>query len=72
MTPAPLSTSALPASNCGLINATILPKGRNKATAGGRILCSEMNEQSITARSARVNGGGKPAGVRVRGRWFFP
>ena len=37
MTPRPLSASALPASNCGLISAIILPSVFNNATAGGKI-----------------------------------
>jgi hypothetical protein len=36
----------------------ILPFGFNKAMAAGRIFCSEMKEQSITARSAGTNGCG--------------
>ncbi len=44
----------------------------NKATAGGKIFCREMNEQSITARSADANGWGNLLDFQVAGHWFFP
>src|SRR6185369_2880308 len=65
ITPSPLSASSLPASNCGLTSATILPEGFSKATALGKIFCNEINEQSITARSAGLNGCGKFCAVNV-------
>ncbi len=62
MTPLPRLASCLPASNCGLISATTLPKGFTNAIAAGNILRNEMKEQSITARSAGRNGCGNCPG----------
>ena len=41
MTPLPLSASALPASNCGLMRAMILPPGFNKAAAAVNTIIHE-------------------------------
>ena len=70
MTPRPLSASALPASNCGLTSATILPFDFSKAMAGGKIFRSEIKEQSITARSAGENGCGNCSGFKCRALVF--
>ena len=53
------------------MSATILPSGFSKATAAGRILRSEMNEQSITARSAGANGWRKSGGGQMARVGFF-
>ena len=71
MTPRPLSASALPASNCGLTSATILPSGFNKAMAAGKIFCSEMNEQSITAKIGGRKRLGKLRGGQMAGVGLF-
>ena len=66
MTFSPWSASSRPASNCGLMSEMIRAEGRNRAAAAGRILRSEMNEQSMTAMSSGWKGWGNPAGSRVR------
>ncbi len=51
MTPLPRSTSALPASNCGLTSSTSSPCGVHAAISCGSTRMIEMNDRSATTRS---------------------
>ena len=49
----PLPTCSRPASNWGLIKATMSPPGMRTVAIGGRISVREMKETSVTAMSGR-------------------
>jgi hypothetical protein len=67
----PLPTCSAPASNWGLINATIQPVASIKRCTAGKTIFSEMNDTSITAASAST-GARSLASLAAGGRSLAP